>query len=95
MKLLPTIVFCALCASCASLPKVPVTVPVTVTKFRPLPEWSKEKEPLPVLKDGTVESHLVREGALEQIVRIYWCKVDLLIQLDLGQKVDTGLCKTP
>jgi hypothetical protein len=93
MKLLLTLMFTLACAACTTLPKVPEQVPVTVTKFRPLPAWATTVVPRSRRTDTRVQAHLDNEEQLEGVTSIYECRTKLLAQLDRGEKVDGDTCE--
>ena len=99
MRTLIAIAALALLTACGpTKPNVPETVYVTVTKFKPLPEWAVAPVdvPKPARKGDTVRDHLKHEDALDaafdRLNGEINCRLRLLVKLDKGEAVSREEC---
>lgn len=99
MRILTAITVLLLAACGPTKPNVPETVYVTVTKFKPLPEWATAPVdvPKPARNGETVRDHLKHEDALDaafdRLNGEINCRLRLLVKLDRGEAVGPEECK--
>lgn len=91
--ILPILLLTAGWTGCERKPTPPQTVTVTVTKYRPLPDWATAELPVATPADGTVgarvQSHHVRGLTLE----LANCHRRLLRKIDKGESVTKDECE--
>lgn len=85
------IVFALLLTACNTTPNVPEQVTVTVTDYRPLPEWI---QPVPIHQrsDSTVRAHLTAECRHKLDQAVANCRISAARRIVAGQGVEPAEC---